>query len=430
MKYNWEKNVKKYWRAFIALAVTFVAVILPVHGIGIAEEYISSYNLFLAVHIVFFVDIIANLYFSVYCPDNQFLIKNHLAEYLRGWFFIDLLAAIPFVLFANSAAFQFVIFLKLLRLFNYFYIWYIKSVKYSTYLRIAFFIYGLIIASHWITCGWIALGGVDVAAGFKSAYIRSLYWCVTTLTTVGYGDVIPVTDSQRLFSIGVMCFGIGMYGYLIGNIASILSKRNPARARYQENLDRLSALVSVRNIPLEMQNKIRDYHSYVYTKRSGLDETTLLAGLPQELKQEVSLYLKSDLVEKVPLFRNAPQKFIRDISYQMRPLLLAPDSYVVRAGETGSEMFFVAQGELEVLSQDNNAVLSKLRSGDFFGEIALFEDIPRTANIKTITYCDLYVLDKKTFDSVIRRYPDISNQIEKESNLRHAYHFKNDRTDH
>ena len=67
---------------------------------------------------------------------------------------------------------------------------------------------------------------------------------------------------------------------------------------------------------------------------------------------------------------------------------------------------------MDVVSKDESTVYATLGSGTFFGEIALLLSTPRTATIKAREYCDLYRLDKETFDAVVSRYPDFAARIQ------------------
>jgi len=71
---------------------------------------------------------------------------------------------------------------------------------------------------------------------------------------------------------------------------------------------------------------------------------------------------------------------------------------LIREGETGHEFFAIAEGEVEV-SSGGMAVTEQ--AGDFFGEIALLFDVPRTATVKTTAACRLYVLHAQAFRSII-----------------------------
>ncbi|MGE5846500.1 MAG: cyclic nucleotide-binding domain-containing protein, partial [Ignavibacteria bacterium] len=244
-------------------------------------------------------------------------------------------------------------------------------------------------------------------------YVKSLYWTITTLTTVGYGDITPETNGQRIFAICVMFLGIGVYGYLIGNIAGMLAKRDPSKTNYLSNLEKLNALVHFRKIPAELQKKIRNYYRYMWKQKLGYDESVFLEGLPDGLRKEVSLNLKKESVEKIPLFKSAGQEFIFEVAMHLKPVVFTPGEYVFKAGDEGKEMFFVVNGNLEIRSRKDNHLLNLFKSGDFFGEIALVKNKPRTAHVIAAGYCDLYSLSKNSFDYVLAKYPVFAEEIEK-----------------
>ena len=117
-----------------------------------------------------------------------------------------------------------------------------------------------------------------------------------------------------------------------------------------------------------------------------------------------------------------PKKFrelVREIALELRPVVYTPGDYVFRAGQYGRNMYFISRGTVEIIAADGKTVVNTLHAGNFFGELALLFSQPRTASVRAVDYCDLYTLDKETFDHVLARYPGFAAHIKQEADKRH-----------
>jgi voltage-gated potassium channel len=208
-----------------------------------------------------------------------------------------------------------------------------------------------------------------------------------------------------------MIFGVGMYGYVIANVATILTNLEPGRVRYLANLERVGAFMQYRRIPSGLRKRIREYYAYLWDERLGYDEGSIVDALPPGLRTEVSLHLKRDIIQKVPFLQRAGESLLRDIALQMHPVVYTPGDYVFREGDPGTEMYFISSGRLQVLTEDGKADLATLGEGDFFGEMALLLDQPRTASVRAVGYCDLYRLEKSSFDAVMAKHPAFAEHV-------------------
>jgi voltage-gated potassium channel len=177
----------------------------------------------------------------------------------------------------------------------------------------------------------------------------SMWWGISTLTTVGYGDVTPVTPLGRFFGGVVAILGVGMFALPAGVLSS---------------------------------------------------------GFMKEMKQRRFLRT-TELVASVPLFEGLTAPEIAQISRQLEPLVVQAGQIVVREGQPASSMFFVADGTLEVEIDGR----SKRLTTDFFGEIALLHGGLRSATIRTKTRCQLLVLHASHFEELLAASPRIASVV-------------------
>ena len=186
----------------------------------------------------------------------------------------------------------------------------------------------------------------------------ALWWAVTTLTTTGYGDVVPITPMGRFFAALVMISGLGVFGLWTGILAT---------------------------------------------------------GFAAETRRDN--FLKTwESVSKVPFFATLGPSAIADVTNMLRTIDLPPRVTIMRKGQQGDCMYFIAAGEVEVDLPMGKKV--RLGDGAFFGEMALLGNTLRSANITTTRLSKLLVLDLVDFRLLMARHPDLAQTIDNEAKRR------------
>ncbi|HAN74275.1 MAG TPA: cyclic nucleotide-binding protein [Planktothrix sp. UBA10369] len=278
---------------------------------------------------------------------------------------------------------------------------------------------------HWIACLWFFIGNITGQSGESwlqindlylenttTQYLHSLYWSITTLTTVGYGDITPQNNIELIFTFIVMFLGVSLYAFIIGNVAAIISNLDASKNRFRDKLGQIQSYMWERKIPRSLQKNVLDYYQYMWEYNRDISiDFDLLDELPHSIKTQMYCYLYQELLEKVPLFQNAEPCFIEDLIIKLKPRILPPNDYVIREEQIGHEMYFVKRGQLQAFSEKTGKVYTVMAAGSFFGEIALIYDSRRTASVKTLTYCELFVLYKEDFNKVLENYPQFSKKV-------------------
>jgi CPA1 family monovalent cation:H+ antiporter len=121
------------------------------------------------------------------------------------------------------------------------------------------------------------------------------------------------------------------------------------------------------------------------------------------------------MIAKVPAFIGLPPEQVTQITRILHPLLTVPGETILRRGDPGDAMYFIASGAVEVQVSPSPI---RLGSGDFFGEMALVSRQPRTADVVSLGFCSLLVLQDRDFSALLAVSPSLRDCIHETSRQR------------
>jgi voltage-gated potassium channel len=179
---------------------------------------------------------------------------------------------------------------------------------------------------------------------------EAMWWSIVTLTTLGYGDTVPMTPLGKVLGAATALIGLCMF---------------------------------------------------------ALPASILATGFSEEMRRRSFLNTWA-LVAKVPFFTQLPAQQIAEIASMLKLYRAGRDEVLVRRGDIGDSMYFIIAGAVEVAAPKGNFVL---RDGDFFGEIAMLHHGPRTADVRSLTRSQLLILDARDFNRFVASYPDLKEVI-------------------
>lgn len=118
---------------------------------------------------------------------------------------------------------------------------------------------------------------------------------------------------------------------------------------------------------------------------------------------------KAEALGRAPLFEALSNEELKGLAKLTEDLEVEEGKVLCREGETAREFFVIVDGEVEVRKDGER--ISALSDGDFFGEIALIEDIPRTATVTATTLLRFFVLTRQSFWSLIDHQPEVERKV-------------------
>lgn len=283
--------------------------------------------------------------------------------------------------------------------------------------RLLRFLFWLALLVHWIACGWLALRAPGEFVKPVPPYVESVYWSLTTVATIGYGDITPNGTAQVLYTMLVMLIGVGVFSFAIGSVAGLLANLDAAKLEHRRKMEKVHGFLEYHGLPAALRSRVLAYYRYVHESRFAWGEDRLLDELPRGLQEDVALFLHRHVLRQLPFLRGASDALLRDLALALHPLVCTPGEVLFRHGSEGTAMYFVDAGDMDILGADG-AVLTRLGPGSFFGEVALLGARQRNATARAASHARLFSLEQKSFDAVLQRHPEFASEVRRHAAAR------------
>ncbi|XP_075984236.1 cyclic nucleotide-gated ion channel-like isoform X3 [Anticarsia gemmatalis] len=428
---NPDENFYFYWLWLITLCVLYNLWTLIVRQ-SFPELQIMCHYFWLTCDgisdVVFALDLVVQLRtgyleqgLMVY--DSKKLAKHYLTS---RPFLLDIASLTPLDLIqlkiGTNPIIRFPRFLKVYRAVSCYYIVESRTV-YPNFWRVINLIHILLILAHWFGCFYFLLSEAEGFQGdwvyphrpgdyatLTRKYLGSLYWSTLTLTTIG--DLpTPETNAEYVFTIVSYLIGVFIFATIVGQVGNVITNRNANRLEFERLLDGAKTYMRHHKVPGGMKRRVLRWYDYSWSRgriQGGGDINTALGLLPDKLKTELALHVNLSVLKKVTIFQECQPEFLHDLVLKMKAYIFTPGDSICRKGEVAREMFIIADGILEVISETGR-VLTTMKAGDFFGEIGILNLDglnKRTADVRSVGYSELFSLSREDVLAAMKDYPE------------------------
>ena len=394
---------KRNWDVMMLFVILYFALLTPYRicfSLPAEGTFLLLENTFMG---FFLFDMLFSFNTIVYIEGGSVIMdRGKIAcHYLRFWFWIDLLGSVPYehvgelisklsggtnaVDVSNLSFLRIFRLLRLLRLF--------KLLKLESFMehveihfntdmrpfRLVFLLLKLLYLSHILACGWYFVADLSVEAQVSGGrptttwiteldagkdpadaiansdagvkYLYSVYWTLTTLTTVGYGDITPTNQAELVYASVTLLVGGLAFGYMIGNISSMIEQLNRQQSLVRDKMDVIKDYLAWRQMPPDLATRIKSFYSYHYSMRPLYDERAILDDLSPALRGEAIETVLSGTVGQLPLLeKTLEREFQLEVFPLLKPILWGKDEVVHTKGDVCMDLLFLLEGQIAVIA--------------------------------------------------------------------------------
>ncbi|OWZ09335.1 hypothetical protein PHMEG_00017980 [Phytophthora megakarya] len=351
-----------------------------------------------------------------------------------------------------------------------------RYLKHTTELRLFKLLYYTFLLAHFFGCIWfnfasrvavpsfIGVESKETAFGGNHwlpsehlehgshilQYMASLYWSFGLMSASSEPE-FPKTTSQCLFSAITMTTGFFLFAYVIGNFTDIIELKSSETREFNAKMRSIRKLLDHFQMSESLQQRVK---TFLLFKRyhSITQEGLLVHCLPPSLLTDIRLVHLKPMIEKVEFLRGMEGSITRMLVSQFTQVLISRGEFICKYGESGSDMFFIFAGVLDILvpsrianrncssfkSVVRNVVaiagkgvgpanvtkaqdlvkVNEISAGRYFGENGLFTNGKRNAFVQAQTSCILYRLSRESMELVFSRYPKWKQKVLRIANIR------------
>lgn len=466
---------------FIGVLI-FISLIIVPYRIGFQIETTDAYFWAdVVMDTLFLVDIAIRFNTAYQDEKSEMLVldREKIAKnYLKLWFWIDLASSFPFGIIADAIgndsllSLRFIRIVRLSRLFKLVRLAKLKRLQKQfeeldlspNLVNMFSLIFQITFVAHVMACFWFYLSTKDVTGvegpsiEYEDAdwselpqqaqvtwvtsnnlqhspvldqYCASFYWVITTMLSIGYGEIAGTNNIERIYCIFTMLVGGVIFGAVIAQVTSIIENQNPQLRAYKMRMDECKAYLAEKKLPEHTRVQVLENYSYYLQRKSTFSEAVILGSLPPDIVTKIVYETYYREICGISLFSEAAtvseRRFVVHLIRNIKPQKANRGDVIFNAGDVSEHIVFLMSGLVRIsqLNDGTQEVVAGYTSkGGFFGDFECGKRTLRLADYKAAMHCTLLSIPMAVFEEAEFLYPQAAVKWRKLLKYRYANFMK------
>ncbi|KAL4502171.1 hypothetical protein ABPG72_000406 [Tetrahymena utriculariae] len=418
------------WESYLLLILTLECFVIPFKACFKVNMLIITNFLVYIPMITYVIEMILNLNKGFFNQGNLILKRSLIVKnYLKRQFFLDLICLFSTYYYLNLGSFGYlnIAFLitritQIQRISSRLDESYQLQFKYPEASELSRLILIIIFIAHLTGCGFHFVGMYisDIEGNWLQKYkiydssvferyINSLYYAFITMMTVGYGDIVPISNSEKIYVILMALTSCGVFAYAVNTIGTIFRDLQKKSFNFKQNKFQIQQYMINRKINAKLQRKILRALEYAdqQEQRGSQQGELILKKVQIHLQNEIKQDFFGKILQNHKLFQlNFSKNFLKHISLKMTEKLLARDDILFSQGEADDNYYIVLSGKLELfITTQEQVKLGNILPGQGTGQRGFFTGLPRTLFAKSSEITRVVSISRIAFLEIIKNYP-------------------------
>ncbi|KRX02666.1 Cyclic nucleotide-binding protein [Pseudocohnilembus persalinus] len=263
---------------------------------------------------------------------------------------------------------------------------------------------------------WIVDQGLNINDTF-TMYLNSIYFVFISMITIGYGDIIPVNNQEKVFVMFMSIFSTAFFGYSIQKISEIFGDIVSKRKKLENQKYAVQKYLNDRVENELLLHKIVDNLEQSF--KNNDDVIQLGQSIIEKIDQNLNMEFKQEFFGKIiqnfkPFQMNFGKQTLEQLSQHMFEKIIEKDQVIFQKGQLSENLFMLVKGEIQIYNQEPQTKviyqLGNIKKGKFFGVNPFIADLSYEYSTKAKTDCHIIYCSKQDFNSIIKQsFQDYEN---------------------
>ncbi|CAD8116991.1 unnamed protein product [Paramecium sonneborni] len=254
-----------------------------------------------------------------------------------------------------------------------------------------------------------------------SQYLVAIYFSVTTMITIGYGDIYPITTIERSFGVIVMIFSSGLFGYVMNSIVLLFENQEESVVELLQQQENIFLYLKQKRVSKQLVARIKNYLEWLQKQEQIQHsyEQQVLINLSENLRREILKLIHQKITQSCLFFsQNFSLQLLQKLVYYFKEQTFSPEDIILQQGDIeNKQIYYILNGSVRIEN-----IQYELKKKEYFGEIGFFANVPRCSTIVATNFINLLTLCRSKFLQLLspedmEKYFEIKFQIEIEQDV-------------